>query len=232
MDGLPAGVVEAKKEGETLSGYEIQTEKYSVGLPDELKPYRKPLPFCYQSTGIETRFTNLMEPDARSRQVFAFHRPETFADWLAEEAEISRLDPPRTAAAFAPARRGRPVACADRAIKGLRRSLAADRPRALIQMASGGGKTYTACNFCLSPDQARRRRAASSFSWIAARSARQAKKEFEQFTTPEEHRKFTELYNVQHLQSNKLDPVAKVCITTIQRLLLDAERRAGRSTRN
>lgn len=84
VDGVPAGVVEAKKEGETLSGYETQTEKYSVGLPDELKPYRKPLPFGYQSTGIETKFTNLLEPDARSRQVFSFHRPETFADWLAD----------------------------------------------------------------------------------------------------------------------------------------------------
>src|SRR5690348_11797904 len=63
VDGVPAGVVEAKKEGTTLSGYETQTEKYSVGLPDELKPYRKPLPFGYQSTGIETKFTNLLEPD-------------------------------------------------------------------------------------------------------------------------------------------------------------------------
>ena len=47
VDGLPAGVVEAKKEGQTLTGFEIQTEKYSVGLPDQLKPYRKPLPFCF-----------------------------------------------------------------------------------------------------------------------------------------------------------------------------------------
>ena len=61
MDGKPAGVVEAKKEGQTLSGFEIQTEKYSVGLPDELRPYRKPLPFCYQSTGIETRLSPDMQ---------------------------------------------------------------------------------------------------------------------------------------------------------------------------
>lgn len=70
VDGIPAGVVEAKKEGETLTSHEIQTEKYSVGLPDELKPYRKPLPFCYQSTGIETRFTNLLEPDAQPPSFF------------------------------------------------------------------------------------------------------------------------------------------------------------------
>ena len=46
VDGAPAGVIEAKKEDETLTGYEIQTERYSVGLPDELKPYRRPLPIC------------------------------------------------------------------------------------------------------------------------------------------------------------------------------------------
>ena len=217
VDGVPAGVVEAKKEGQTLSGFEIQTEKYSVGLPDELKPYRKPLPFCYQSTGIETRFTNLIEPDARSRQVFSFHRPETFADWLAEEAETpgstlrARLRnlPPLIEEGLWPAQ--------IKAIKGLERSLAEGRPRALIQMASGGGKTFTACNFSY---RLIKHAGARRILFLVDRTTlgRQAKKEFEQFTTPEEHRKFTELYNVQHLQSNKLDSMAKVCVTTIQRL--------------
>jgi type I restriction enzyme R subunit len=217
VDGSPAGVVEAKKEGETLTSFEIQTEKYSVGLPDELKPYRKPLPFCYQSTGIETRFTNLMEPDARSRPVFSFHRPETFADWLEEEAKspastlrarLRRL-PPLIEEGLWPAQ--------IRAIKGLEKSLAEGRPRSLIQMASGGGKTFTACNFSY---RLIKHAGAQRVLFLVDRTTlgRQAKKEFEQFTTPEEHRKFTELYNVQHLQSNKLDPVGKVCVTTIQRL--------------
>ncbi len=83
MDGAAAGVIEAKKEGETLTGVEIQTAKYSEGVPDHVPAPRRPLPFLYQSTGVETRFTNLLEPDARSRQVFAFHRPETLAEWLA-----------------------------------------------------------------------------------------------------------------------------------------------------
>ena len=217
VDGSPAGVVEAKKEGETLTGYEIQTEKYSVGLPDQLKPYRKPLPFCYQTTGVETRFTNLMEPSARSRRVFAFHRPETLADWLAEDAKSpgstlrARLKhlPPLIEENLWPAQ--------IKAIKGLEKSLAEDRPRALIQMASGGGKTFTACN---STYRLVKHAGANRILFLVDRTTlgRQAKKEFEQFTTPEEHRKFTELYNVQHLQSNKLDPVGKVCITTIQRL--------------
>jgi type I restriction enzyme R subunit len=216
VDGSPAGVVEAKKEGETLTGYEIQTEKYSVGLPDELKPHRKPLPFCYQSTGIETRFTNLLEPDARSRQTFSFHRPETLAEWLAEESkspgptlrERLRHMPPLTEGALWPAQ--------IRAIRRLEESLAQNRPRALIQMASGGGKTYTACNFSY---RLIKHAGARRILFLVDRKTlgQQAKTEFEQFTTPEEHRKFTELYNVQLLQANKLDPVAKVCITTIQR---------------
>ena len=217
VDGAAAGVVEAKKEGETLTSHEIQTEKYSVGLPEDLKPHRKPLPFCYQSTGIETRFTNLLEPDARSRQIFSFNRPETFADWLAEEAK----HPSSTLRARL---KHLPAVITDdlwpaqvRAIKGLEKSLAEGRPRALIQMASGGGKTFTACNFAY---RLIKHAGASRILFLVDRATlgRQAKKEFEQFTTPEEHRKFTELYNVQHLQSNKLDPVAKVCITTIQRL--------------
>ena len=217
VDGAAAGVVEAKKEGETLTGYEIQTEKYSVGLPDSLRAYRRPLPFCYQSTGVETRFTNLLEPEARSRGVFAFHKAETLADWLMEEsrspgstlhARLKHL-PPLTGEGLWPAQ--------ERAIRGLERSLVEGRPRALIQMASGGGKTFTACNFSyrlIKYAKARR------VLFLVDRNTlgRQTYKEFQQFATPDDGRKFTELYNVQHMQSNKLDPVSKVCITTIQRL--------------
>jgi type I restriction enzyme R subunit len=217
VDGAPAGVVEAKKEGETLTGYEIQTEKYSVGLPDELKPYRKPLPFCYQSTGIETRFTNLMEPDARSRPVLAFHRPETLADWLTDESKTPGSTLRARLKGMPPLIEERLWPAQIKAIKGLEQSLSEGRPRALIQMASGGGKTFTACNFCY---RLIKHAGAKRILFLVDRKTlgRQAKTEFEQFTTPEEHRKFTELYNVQLLQSNKLDPVGKVCITTIQRL--------------
>jgi len=147
VDGAAAGVVEAKKEGSTLTEFEIQTAKYSEGLPDSLKAYHRPLPFCYQSTGIETRFTNLLEPDARSRNVFAFHKPETFAEWLTQKSRVpgstlrARLKhmPPLTAEGLWPVQM--------KAIQRLEGSLADSRPRALIQMASGSGKTFTACNF-------------------------------------------------------------------------------------
>jgi len=217
VDGQALGVVEAKKEGSTLTGFEGQTAKYSEGLPDSLPAPRRPLPFGYQSTGIETRFTNLLEPDAASRNVFSFHRPETLAEWLRNElAEPNstvkgrvRLVPPLAEEGLRPAQ--------IRAIKNLELSLGQGKPRALIQMASGGGKTFTACNFIY---RLIKYAGARRVLFLVDRSnlGRQTLKEFQNFRTPEEQRLFTELYNVQHLQSNKLDGVSKVCISTIQRL--------------
>jgi type I restriction enzyme R subunit len=82
VDGKAAGVIEAKKEGVTLTGVETQSDKYSKGLPQGLPRWGTPLPFSYQSTGVETRFTNRLDPAPRSRPVFAFHKPETLADIL------------------------------------------------------------------------------------------------------------------------------------------------------
>ncbi|MFK5925956.1 MAG: type III restriction endonuclease subunit R, partial [Desulfuromusa sp.] len=82
VDGKAAGVIEAKKVGSTLTGVEIQSDKYIKGLPAGLPCWHNPLPFSYQSTGVETRFTNGLDPAPRSRNVFAFHRPELFAEWL------------------------------------------------------------------------------------------------------------------------------------------------------
>jgi type I restriction enzyme R subunit len=217
VDRQALGVVEAKKEGSTLTGFEGQTAKYSEGLPDTLPAPKRPLPFGYQSTGIETRFTNLLEPDAASRNVFSFHRPEALAEWLRDElAEPNstvkgrvRHVPPLAEEGLRPAQ--------ITAIKNLELSLGQGKPRALIQMASGGGKTFTACNFIY---RLIKYAGARRILFLVDRSnlGRQTLKEFQNFRTPEEQRLFTELYNVQHLQSNKLDSVSKVCISTIQRL--------------
>jgi type I restriction enzyme R subunit len=82
INGKAAGVIEAKKEGTTLSGVEIQAEKYSEGMPNALPAYVRPLPFLYQSTGVETFFTNRLDPEPRSRRLFHFHRPDILAEWL------------------------------------------------------------------------------------------------------------------------------------------------------
>ena len=104
-----------------------------------------------------------------------------------------------------------------KAIRGLEASLADAKPRALIQMATGSGKTFTACNFVYRLIQhANARRVL--FLVDRNNLGRQTLKEFQAFRTPDDGRIFTELYNVQHLKSNKLDHVARVTITTIQRL--------------
>ena len=81
IDRKPVGVIEAKPAGMTLSGVADQSEKYLQLIPDSFQ-VGEPPPFAYESTGVETFFRDARDPDHRSRRVFAFHKPETFRDWL------------------------------------------------------------------------------------------------------------------------------------------------------
>lgn len=221
IDHEPVGIIEAKKTGQTLIGVEEQSAKYLANLPDVLSTARSTLPFSYESTGIETRFTNHLDPEPRSRQIFAFHQPKTLAEWL-EQAPID-LPNEQNDTLRARLRRLPPLPranlreCQVEAITNLEDSFAQNKPRALIQMATGSGKTFTAVSsiYRLIKFAGARR---VIFLVDRADLGRQAFKEFQQYVTPDDGRKFTELYNVQHLQSNRIDPVARVCITTIQRL--------------
>ncbi len=82
------GAVEAKKVGVPLIGVEAQSAKYGAGLPPHLKAWRRPLPFLYESTGVETFVTDGRDPDPRTRRVFAFHRPETLRAWAQESVSL------------------------------------------------------------------------------------------------------------------------------------------------
>lgn len=100
------GGVEAKPEGATLSGVEMQSGKYAIGLPAQVPAWRRSLPFLYESTGVETFFTNGLDPQPRSRRVFAFHRPETLAEWAADGGGAVGAST-RAGASPAPTLRGR-----------------------------------------------------------------------------------------------------------------------------
>lgn len=212
VDRKAVGVVEAKPEGTTLSGVADQAAKYSVGLPPNIPRVTLPLPFLYESTGVETFFRDERDPQPRSRRVFTFHRPETLADWIAETVTFrGRLQqyPELNTNGLWKAQ--------IEAVANLEASLAQDKPRSLIQMATGSGKTFTAVSFIyrmIKFGKARR----ILFLVDRANLARQTLKEFQAYTTPDDGRKFTELYNVQHLQNNAIDPVNRVVITTIQRV--------------
>lgn len=178
--GKALGVVEAKKVGVPLSGVEPQSARYAVGLRQPMQAWRpdSPLPFRYESTGVETFFTNGLDPDPRARRVFAFHRPETLAAWVQEpdtlRGRLQTMSPLITDKLWGPQ---------IKAITHLEQSLAQDRPRALVQMATGSGKTFTAVNFIyrlISQGGARR------VLFLVDRNnlGKQANNEFVQFETP------------------------------------------------
>lgn len=87
VDGQAVGAYEAKKAGTPLTGVESQTAKYAAGPPDHVPAPIRPLPFRYEGTGIETFFTNTLDPEPRSREVFSIHRPEPLARWIADAAK-------------------------------------------------------------------------------------------------------------------------------------------------
>jgi type I restriction enzyme, R subunit len=218
LNGQPAGVIEAKPEGTTLTEVEHQSGKYVAGLPGWMKPPVYPLPFIYESTGAETRFTNGYDPDARSRRLFTFHRPGTLAEWLRQIAENQQLPTFRARLKSMPPldERGLWGKQAE-AIRNVERSLAEDRPRSLIQMATGSGKTFTAANLCY---RLIKHADAKRILFLVDRSnlGKQAKLEFDKFTIQETQRKFPAEYNVQHLTSNTIDVTSRVCISTVQRI--------------
>ena len=232
VDRQAVGVIEAKKAGSTLTGVEPQTRKYRAAYPEELPAFTVDgaLPFGYESTGAETRFTCGLDPVPASRRVFTFHRPETLAHWVGTYTDRTQLggfvayptlrlgirdlpelepDPPHLWPAQA------------EAIRNLEESLRANRPRALIQMATGAGKTFTAANACY---RLVRHADAARVLFLVDRAnlGRQALREFQGFAAPDDPRKFSELYNVRHLTDSRVDMAAetsaKVHICTIQRL--------------
>jgi type I restriction enzyme R subunit len=140
VDKNPVGVIEAKPEdwGQKITTVEDQAAGYAAAKLKWLNN-KEPLPFIYESTGVVTRFTDSRDPKPRSREVFNFHRPETMKEWLAQPASLRArlqampvLDPSGLRA------------CQIAAIEKLEESFKDDRPRALVQMATGAGKTYTA----------------------------------------------------------------------------------------
>ncbi|WP_030458867.1 DEAD/DEAH box helicase family protein [Kitasatospora sp. NRRL B-11411] len=222
VDGAIVGVIEAKREGEVLSRALAQNDRYARGV---LKEFRlavwredEPFAFRYATTGSETYFVNRLDPDSRSRQVFAFHRPETVAAWMRRAEDLPETPTLRAGLrSLPPLETGGLRPAQIEAIEGLEGSLAEDRPRALIQMATGAGKTVTAVTETyrlLKYAQAKR------VLFLVDRNnlAKQALAEFRNYTTPDDGRKFSELYGVDRLGAAGLQETSSVVICTIQKM--------------
>ncbi len=219
VEGKPCGVVEAKRkeEGHRLDTHEEQTEGYATAKLKHLK--NEPLPFVYLNTGEISRFTDFTDPKPRAREVFSFHRPETLRDWLRKCKEGSRSFPSlRGRLHDLPALQTQGLReCQINAINNLEISFKENRPRALIQMATGSGKTFAAITFIyrlLKFAKAKR----VLFLVDTRNLGEQAEQEFMSYVPNDDNRKFTELYSVQRLKSSYIPTDSQVCISTIQRL--------------
>ncbi len=215
VNGQAVGIIEAKKEGETLVGKEPQSNKYAGGFPKEFQHLDLPLPFVYETSGSETRFTNLWDPKPRSRELFSgsFHRPEILEEWVKDRKNTLRM----RLAKKIPLENKRFWAVQKRAIENTEESLAGAKPHALIQMATGSGKTYTAVNLCY---RLIKNAKAKRILFLVDRDnlSIQTEQEFENFEVPGDGRKFTSIYNVNRMTTNKIRDSDNVCISTIQRI--------------
>ena len=211
INGAAVGVIEAKPEGTTLSGALQQAERYRASLPKNLR-HLAGFPFSYASTGVETYFRDIRDPNSHSRSIFTFHTPET----PSHQAIESRMLRERLKNNLPPLERGNLRNCQFEAITDLEESFKEAYPRALIQMATGSGKTYAAVSAVY---RLIRFTGIKRVLFLVDRRnlGRQALREFQSYIPPDDNSKFTELYNVQHLTSNTIDPVSRVCITTLQR---------------
>ncbi|MFF4814558.1 DEAD/DEAH box helicase family protein [Kitasatospora sp. NPDC001309] len=226
LDTKLVGVIEAKHEGADLAVAERQADRYAVGLTasQDLQAWKNPLPYRYVSDGGLVRFRDVYDPDSRTRDVYSFHRPETLARWMREaDADPdaptyrARLRERLPQLDYEEVVTGRLRPAQFDAVHGLETALRRGDRRSLIQMATGAGKTYaavTASYRLLKHVKAQR------ILFLVDRNnlGAQAHAEFTNYTTPDDGRKFTELYNVDQLTGSTVLESSKVVISTIHRV--------------
>ena len=209
----PVGILEAKREeeGVKFSIHEGQVSEYAKAKLKLID--NQPLPFLYLSTGAVTRFTDTRDPNPRFREIFSFHRPETLAKWMRKESSIRK----RMADHFPSLDPSGLRDCQIEAISNLEVSFKKNRPKALLQMATGSGKTFTAITSVyrlLKHIKAER----ILFLVDTKNLGEQAEGEFRKFQPQDDNRLFPELYGVSRLSSSFIPEDSQVYISTIQRL--------------
>lgn len=213
IEGVPVGVVEAKKdeEGQALTDVETQSSRYANSQFKWVKREYK-VRFAYEATGELVRFTDYADLKYRSREVFSFHRPETLKRWLAEPDTVRnnlKRIPQLDESGFRK--------CQISAIHGLDTSFSENRPRALVQMATGAGKTFTAITAAYR--LLKYGRMNRILFLVDTRSlGEQAEREFMAYKPNDDPRSFSELYGVRRLKNSYISGDVQVCISTIQRM--------------
>lgn len=213
INGTPVGVVEAKKseEGENITTVEGQSSRYANSTFKWIKCEYK-IRFAYEATDKLTRFTDYNDVKYRSRTVFSFHKPETLAVLIRQKDTIRnnmKHFPEFDGTGFRD--------CQITAIKNLDKSLSENKPRALVQMATGAGKTFTAITVAyrmLKYGKMNR----ILFLVDTKSLGEQAEREFLAYRPNDDNRSFSEIYGVRRLKSSYIPSDVQVCISTIQRM--------------
>lgn len=213
VDGSPVGVVEAKREekGESITTVEEQSARYAQSVFKWiLKDYK--IRFAYEATNKLTRFTDYNDIKYRSRDIFSFHRPEALRSLLSS-AETVRNNmkhfPELDETGFRD--------CQVIAIKNLEESFSQNKPRALIQMATGAGKTFTAIT--ASYRLLKYAKMNRILFLVDTRSlGEQAEREFMAYVPNDDNRPFSNIYGVYRLKSSMIPSDTQVYISTIQRM--------------
>lgn len=222
VDKRLCGVIEAKPAGTPLTGVQWQTNRYAEGVPPEMRLgavlVDDRLPFLFEASGTETVFTNILDPDPASRHLFAFPRPETLARFLRDAEANPEAATWRGKVRSMPSLDGydmRPASA--RSVLAIEASMASGKPRSLVQMATGAGKTRMAVAECY---RLLKFGGVNRILFLVDRNnlADQTLREFRDWTTPDDGRKFTELYNVDKLTAAGAVGSSKVVISTIQRV--------------
>ncbi len=213
VEGKPVGVVEAKKSeaGENITVVEGQTARYANSTFKWVQQEYK-IRFAYEATDTLVRFTNYDDIKFRSRCVFSFHRPETLKALIAAPDTV-RNNMKHFPALYESGFRK----CQIKAIHNLDRSFADNRPRALVQMATGAGKTFTAITAAyrlLKYGKMNR----ILFLVDTKSLGEQAEREFLAYTPNDDPRNFSQLYGVRRLKSSYIPNDIQICISTIQRM--------------
>ena len=213
VNGIPVGVIEAKKSeaGENITTVEEQSARYANSTFKWIK-IEYSIRFAYEATDNLIRFTDYNDIKFRSRTVFSFHRPETLERLLANEGTIRnnmKKFPPLDETGFRK--------CQINAIRNLDISFSNNRQKALVQMATGAGKTFTAITAAyrlLKYDKMNR----ILFLVDTKSLGEQAEREFLAYTPNDDPRSFSQLYGVRRLKSSYIPSDVQICISTIQRM--------------
>jgi type I restriction enzyme R subunit len=222
LDRKMVGVIEAKPQGTTLMAVQWQSHRYSKGLTESQSKYavlvNGELPFIYEASGSETNFTNVYDPEPRARHLFNFQKPETLAR-IIRESESHEKATWRGRVHSLPDTEGYDLRPASRrAVIAIEKSLKENQhSRSLVQMATGAGKTRMAVT------ESYRLLKHGGFNRVLFLVDRnnlgdQTLREFRDFTTPDDGRKFTDLYNVDKLTGSGMVGSSAVVISTIQRV--------------